>query len=104
MTAKHAIYIFGGWCLLCGCLDDVGEQRPGPQSESDAEVFDARKPIVAPSTGSGYGGSGQYQSGAYALEIEGFEQTGTSETHDEASDSGVEHDSGFAEETEDSSE
>ena len=54
--------------VLCGCLDPIGEQRPGPKDEGDAELFDARQPPAAPNTGSGYGGSGTYQSAGYSLQ------------------------------------
>ena len=49
-------------CFQFGCLDPVSDPRPGPITETDAELFDARPPQVAPNTGSGYG-SGTYQSG-----------------------------------------
>lgn len=49
-------------CLELGCLEPVSDARPGPITETDAELFDARPPQAAPNTGSGYG-SGTYQSG-----------------------------------------
>lgn len=49
-------------CFQFGCLDPVSDPRPGPITETDAELFDARPPQVAPNTGSGYG-SGTYHSG-----------------------------------------
>ena len=49
-------------CFELGCLDPVSDPRPGPITETDAELFDARPPQMAPNSGSGYG-SGTYQSG-----------------------------------------
>ena len=63
---KHVLPIICLWCILLGCLDTAADPRPGPVDEADAEIFDVRTPPTGNNTGSGYGGSGNYQSGTYA--------------------------------------
>ena len=62
---KHARTILFICFALIGCLDTATDPRPGPPEASDAEVFDVRPPPIGNNTGSGYGGSGNYQSGSY---------------------------------------
>ena len=68
MKRTYALSVIWVCTMSIGCLDPIGEQRPGPKDEGDAELFDARQPPAAPNTGSGYGGSGTYQSAGYPLQ------------------------------------
>ena len=62
---KYTIFSLCIGLGLVGCLDTVTDPRPGPITETDAELFDARPPSVSTNTGSGYGNSGAYNSGTY---------------------------------------
>ena len=64
-TMTHVPTILFICFVLLGCLDTATDPRPGPLEASDAEVFDVRPPAIGNNTGSGYGGSGNYQSGNY---------------------------------------
>ena len=51
--------------ITYGCMDDeLIDPRPGPRVEPDAGLFDARPPLNAPNTGSGYSGEAYSGSGA----------------------------------------
>mgnify|MGYP001227217954 CR=1 FL=1 len=84
---KYLLIISCSLCCLYGCLDAEVAPRPSPVDQGVEENFDARPPLVAPHTGSGYG-SGYSGSAPSELTYDQYLETDLGD--EESIDAGVE--------------